>query len=604
MARIKILPEILSNKIAAGEVVERPAAVVKELVENALDAGADRITIDIEKGGRTLVRVADNGCGMGADDALLALERYATSKIDKEADLFAIRTLGFRGEALPSIAAVSRFELITKNAESDVGTAILVSGGKIRKVAQSGAPEGTMISVRQLFFNTPARRKFLKATATEMGHIVDAVMRTSLAWPKVRFVLNHNGRRVKRLSVTDDRSQRVAAVFGIKDSSRLGVIEQNDATCNLTGWVAAVELARATTRGIYTYVNGRFVRDKVLQHALMAGYQGHLMKGRFPLAALFLEVPPDQVDVNVHPAKQEVRFIRQKAIHDTVAAAVAESVLRLSQPRWETSPQELSGNFSRDDPEAPQIAERPFAFARPKNVSSYNEPNFDAVKTDLQAVEPDRWRGVTGDKTRTAQTDLWQIGRFGSLRVIGQLKGTYILCESEKGLVLIDQHAAHERIYYERLKKQVKEGTPQIQQLLVPETVELGYREADAIKGMLPELKATGLDIESFGGNTFVVKGVPTFLEQTATGPLLMEMAEKILVQGASQGLAAIYDTCVKLMACHGALRAGAGLHETQITALLKQLDRCDNPSNCPHGRPTWIEWSKALVEKAFGRRA
>ncbi len=331
MSKIKILPEILSNKIAADEVVERPSSVVKELVENALDAASTRITIEVENGGRSLIRVADNGIGMGHDDALLSLERYATSKIYKDQDLFSINTLGFRGEAIPSIAAVSKFTLTTNDGTAHTGTEIVVEGGKIKRVSEVGAPKGTMVTIKQLFFNMPARKKFLKTTGTEMGHITDVVSGVTLAWPGTYFKLLHNGKVVNRWSIKSDPMERVVDVLGKTIKNDLHRIRLNIDDLSIAGWVSSPRITRSTSRGIYVYVNGRNVRDRIIQHALFEGYAGRLQKGRFPLAVLLLKVPADQVDVNVHPAKREVRFEKPDEIHRLVESAFQKALNRREQ---------------------------------------------------------------------------------------------------------------------------------------------------------------------------------------------------------------------------------------------------------------------------------
>ncbi|TFG39045.1 MAG: DNA mismatch repair endonuclease MutL [Syntrophobacterales bacterium] len=334
MSRVRILPEILSNKIAAGEVVERPASVVKELVENALDAGATRILIDIEQGGQALVRVADNGHGMLRDDALLAIERYATSKIATDEDLFRIRTLGFRGEALPSIAAVSRFSLVTREASADSGTEVVIEGGKLVSASETGAAPGTMVTVRQLFFNTPARRKFLKAIATEMAHVSDIVAGMALAWPQAQFRLTHNGRIVKDWPAASDPFDRVVEVLGAGYRGELHPIGLTLEEVSVGGWVSSPRIHRKSAGGIFVFVNNRHVRDRVVQHALFQGYFQRLVKGQFPLAALFIRIPFDQVDVNVHPTKTEVRFARSNGVYEAVRRAVAQTVYDVGQPSW------------------------------------------------------------------------------------------------------------------------------------------------------------------------------------------------------------------------------------------------------------------------------
>ena len=332
MSKIRILPEVLSNKIAAGEVVERPASVVKELVENALDAEAGRILVDIEEGGRSLIRVADDGCGMGRDDALLAIERHATSKLLTDADLFSIRTLGFRGEALPSIASVSSFSLVSRDAASESGTEITIEGGRLANVAETGAPAGTMISVRNLFFNVPARRKFLKSVATEMAHITDLLAGLALAWPGVQFRLTHNNRVVKNWPAAADPFERALEVLGAGLRNELHPVALELEGVAVGGWVSRPQLHRRTADGIFTLVNRRHVRDRVVQHALFQGYAQRLVKGQYPLAVLFLTVPCGEVDVNVHPAKNEVRFARPGGVHEVIRRAVAQTLYDIDRP--------------------------------------------------------------------------------------------------------------------------------------------------------------------------------------------------------------------------------------------------------------------------------
>ena len=334
MSKIKILPESLSNKIAAGEVVERPSSVVKELVENALDAGSTRLIIEVDNGGRSLIRVSDDGTGMSRDDALLAIERYATSKIKNERDLFSIDTLGFRGEALPSIAAVSRFSLVTREETSGTGTQIIIEGNKIKDVSEVGAPSGTMITVKQIFFNTPARRKFLKTVNTEMGHIADIVASIAMGRPDVQFKLLHNRKIVKNWSLASDPLERVIDILGKDIKNYLHRIESKDNNLSISGWLSSPRFTRKTSRGIYVYVNGRFVRDRVIQHALFDGYRERLVKGQFPLGVLFMHIPFDQVDVNVHPTKNEIRFVNQRKVHEKVAKTVSETLKLSDKTKW------------------------------------------------------------------------------------------------------------------------------------------------------------------------------------------------------------------------------------------------------------------------------
>ena len=611
MTRIRILPEILSNKIAAGEVVERPASVVKELVENALDAEGSRIVVEVERGGRSLIRVGDDGMGMGRDDALLALERYATSKIYENDDLFAIRTLGFRGEALPSIAAVSRFSLVTRERDAaEVGTEILVDGGKIRSVADTGAPPGTLVTVRQLFFNTPARRKFLKTIATEMGHIADTLAGTALAWPDVQFRLLHNGKPVKHWARTDDPGQRVADVLGAEVTGSLGRIDLSGDDVSVTGWAVSPRLNRSSTAGIYTFVNGRCVKDRTIRHALLEGYAGRLMKGRYPLAVVSLRVPCDQVDVNVHPTKHEVRFARQREVHDAVRRAVAEGLRRFDpgrRPHFQAeadAERDAGVDALRDAslPERfrPQQEERTWHFRVAEGPPSGVNRRTESVSTVSDPSQPAP--APLQDPAQAPQRPLWEREGFSQLRYIGQFRNAYLVCESDDGLVLLDQHAAHERILYERLRRGRTGDAAASQRLLVPETVEFSHREAAALEKLVADFDRLGMEIEPFGGTAFVVRAVPAVLAEAEVAPLIREIVEKAVETEIAGGAEAALEASLKIMACHGAIRASQRLEEVQVRELLAALDTCDNPSHCPHGRPTWIQWSRRELEKRFGR--
>ncbi len=584
MSRIKILPEILSNKIAAGEVVERPASVVKELVENALDAESSRVVIDIEKGGRSLIRVSDNGSGMGHDDALLALERYATSKIFQDRDLFSIHTLGFRGEALPSIAAVSRFELTTRAASADSATEIVVEGGKILNVSEVGAPKGTMVTVRRLFFNTPARRKFLKTAATEMGHIADMVARIALGNPAVQFRLSHNEKIVKNWPAASEPFDRVVDVLGIDLKNSLHSVAYDNNGISVCGWVSSPRATRRTSRAIFVYVNGRFVRDRIVQHALFEGYTRRLVKGQYPVAVIFIGLPFDEVDVNVHPTKNEVRFARQREVHEAVRRAVAQKLYEVDLPQWRP----VEGAADRPT-EAPGM------------VSETVDP-YRATGVRQRASAGESGNRSPDSATPTAQSAIWKKKPFSDMRVIGQFHNTYIVCESEQGLILIDQHAAHERILFEQFSARSTAAQEVSQGLLVPETVELGYREAGLLEELIPDLKDMGLEIEHFGGNTFVVKAVPAVLSGREIKPVLIEIVETIAEIGSARGLAEASEQTRMVMACHAAIRANQALSGAQIKGLLAQLDKCHNPSHCPHGRPSWIHWETRALEKLFKR--
>ncbi|HSV92836.1 MAG TPA: DNA mismatch repair endonuclease MutL, partial [Desulfobacterales bacterium] len=599
MPRIRILPEVLSNKIAAGEVVERPASVVKELVENALDAGAGRILVDIEEGGRALIRVADDGCGMSRDDALLAIERHATSKLSTDDDLFAIRTLGFRGEALPSIASVSRFCLVSREAASDSGTEITIEGGTLANVAETGAPPGTMISVRDLFFNVPARRKFLKSIATEMAHVTDLLAGLALAWPGVQFRLTHNDRVVKNWPAASDPFERALEVLGAglrHDLHPVALELEGVAVC---GWVSRPQLHRRTADGVFALVNRRHVRDRVVQHALFQGYSQRLVKGQYPLAVLFITVPYGEVDVNVHPAKNEVRFARPGGVHEVIRRAVAQTLYDTDRPggfRQKTPETNQGGGEQAEGRDATPGAAFGGGLRPVETPEGQKGPGFRVqgsgfrAESDIEhrggtplpqenpfgvggASSPDAggaaapedrgWKaaptvrekasgfGVEASSlqhapqsTHRAQVEIWDARGFGGLRVVGQLHNTYIVAEADDGLVLVDQHAAHERVLYDRLARPDAAPAAGGQALLVPETVELQAREAEALERLLPHLRALGLEVEPFGGSTVVVRAVPGFLAGREVRPLLVEIAAGAAAPDAPAQADAVLDFC------------------------------------------------------------
>jgi DNA mismatch repair protein MutL len=609
MAKIKILPETLSNKIAAGEVVERPASAVKELIENALDADSTRIIIEVEKGGQALIQVSDNGIGMAADDALVAIERHATSKISSDDDLFAIQTLGFRGEALPSIASVSRFSLVTRDRSADVGTQIVVEGGKVESVSEVGAPQGTLVSVKQLFFNTPARQKFLKTVATEMSHIADTVSRIALGHPRVQFRLVHNRKVVKSWPPASRHLDRVVEVLGKDVRADLHAIQSKRNGLAVSGWIGSPAVTRRTSRGLYAFVNDRFVRDRTIQHGIFAGFAQRLVKGQFPVAVIFVRVPFEQVDVNVHPTKNEVRFVNPQRVHEAVKGAIAQTLYETERINWRP-PQEPD--------KSPQVLERlkPFTPANKDQLSawqdqisqletSFSEPSASSqqpVASSQKHQQPATSSQTHPQPEARIQEPLFDNKGFSALRVVGQVHGTYIVCESDAGLVLIDHHAAHERIVFEQLQRRAGDQPAAAQKLVVPETLELNFREADILAQMIPDLKTLGLEIEPFGKNSFVIKAVPGLLAGHDLKPLIVEIVEKAAETGFSPGLQETLDQCRRVMACHGSLRARQALNPEQIRQLLAQLDACEHPSHCPHGRPTWIRWDLAFLQKSFKR--
>ena len=638
MSRVRVLPEILSNKIAAGEVVERPASVVKEMVENSLDAGATRVIVEVEQGGRNLIRISDDGQGMGPDDALLSLERYATSKIAKDADLFAIHTLGFRGEAVPSIASVSKFEMVTRERENESGTRIVVDGGKVKDVSETGAAPGTVISVRSLFFNTPARRKFMKTVATEMGHIADTLSAIALGFPSVHFRLLHNGRTVKSLAGGDLRL-RAVDILGREFKDRLFEVDHKTEAATVKGFVGAPDLSRSTTNRVYCYVNGRVIRDRIVHHALFDGYRERLMKGRYPVAVLYITLPAGEVDVNVHPTKHQVRFANEKAVQMTIRDAVADALTAEDRKKWEGKSgkvlqeerrqiveqasrfvKKMEGLPGRELDETPDVPSTPSpdagvegafvpdAVFRPESVAepvvaleTEGPSSLPEMPAELLDVPPLEEPEEKKRESLPEERPIFASSFYSDLRIVGQLKNTYILCESEAGLVIIDQHAAHERVRYEMLRRRHREGGGKSQQLLVPETLEFGFKEAAACERLIPELEKLGLEVAPFGGTTFVLKAVPDLLSAHDLVPVVTDMVEAAVHAGGEHVAEAIDDALI-LMACHGAIRANHALNDTEIRTLFRDLDTCTNPSRCPHGRPIWIQWEDRLLEKSFGR--
>ena len=612
MTTVRILPEILSNQIAAGEVVQRPASVVKELVENSIDAGSTRITIEVVKGGKSFIRVSDNGHGLSRDDALLSIERYATSKIFTKEDLFSISTFGFRGEALPSIASVSKFCLVTRTKETDIGTKIDIIGGKIRDVSDAGAPVGTMVEVNNLFFNTPARKKFLKSDNTETSHVADAISGMALGNPHIQFRLFLNQKLAKNFSSADDLFQRSVRVLGRDVADRLYNFKFSDEFVQLHGVCANPSVTRSTSSKIFLFVNNRLVYDRGVISAIFKGYKGRIMKGRFPLAVLFIQIPFDQVDVNVHPSKREIKFFNGQGIYHAVSETIGNAlsfeqqnitayskVQNILNEKFEYGDEAFKPNqtdrieqSSINWPPAPVENKKDFFQEHSAQKSSpditYNNPK---LTCDLQ---------VTCDHKVTIQNS--RVTSRLKLTVIGQIMGTYILAQSEDGLILIDQHAAHERIVYENLKQRYHSLKVQSQSLAVPETLELNFKEADFLGSILDDLKMLGMVIEPFGETTFVIKAVPAMVDEKEIKPIILEILETALVKKDRFSKEDWLEKCLVLMACHSAIRANLNLEPIEIEKLLADLEQCENPRHCPHGRPIAITWSKNQIEKLFKR--
>jgi DNA mismatch repair protein MutL len=569
MGLIRILSERVASQIAAGEVVERPASVVRELIDNSIDAGATRILIKIENGGRNLIRVADNGAGMDRDDLLLCAERHATSKISELSDLFSVRTLGFRGEAVPSIAAVSKMVITSRTLDQLAGFRLKLQGGKIKEIEETGAPVGTTVEVNDLFFNTPARKKFLRSAATESDHIVDVLSRIALPFTTLSFRLDDRDKTLLNLPSEDNDVSRLSALFGHEVASSMIPMEQEIHGLRLSGYLSPPEWDRARGDHLFVYVNRRSVRERLLTHAVMEGYGSRLMKGRYPYAVIFIQIDPSLVDVNVHPAKQEVRFHQNRLVHEAVRAGVDESLR-----------QKAAALFQVPAPSTEPMGEKGVRIAEPlRDYAAY--PAEAAIS---RAPEPQVPLMIKESPV-----------------VLGQLKETYILCETREGLLLVDQHAAHERRVYEKLKRSYRNSNLECQPFLIPPRVEFSPSESRTILKKMGELSDLGIMLEHFGGETFMVRSVPNILVDVHWESFLRELIPVLEEQGAVKG-DQVVDRLLALMACHGAIRAGQRLSQQEMVSLVEQLDEVEVPTNCPHGRPVFKRLSFYEIEKMFRR--
>lgn len=602
--RITILPESLTNKIAAGEVVERPASVIKELIENSLDAGSTDISVEISSGGRRLIRVTDNGHGMSREDALLSLERHATSKISVDTDLDKIVTLGFRGEALPSIASVSRFSLATREPASPEGTEIIVEGGRVRDVKACGMASGTVIAVEQIFYNLPARLKFMKSVETETGHVADVVARMAISRPDVSLSCTSDGRELLRLQ-RSDLQRRLAQVVGRESSRHLYQVKSGDEYVTITGFVSGPALVRSGTQAIYTYINGRFIHDKVVQHAVMQAYRGVIDRGRYPVVALFIELSPGEVDVNVHPTKHEVRFRRQSVVHDAIQEAV-EDVLRRSP--WlaasaavSNTPHATTGQAYRE-----RIAAAAQASLAMPPRQTYRSHQVEQIATGsvepLSSPECDTMVSETSPHFQPDQPHAGSGDYFSSLSIIGQFHSEYILCQSGSELVIIDQHAASERVAYELLKKQCQAGIIESQRLLFPETVELSFSEVAVANRFNQDLAGLGFELEPFGGTTIIVSSVPRLVASRDPILLIRDILADLGRFGTSAAFNDALESLLSRIACHSVMRGTHPLESRQIKELLHRMDLTDFAASCPHGRPVSHVVSLAELQKIFKR--
>jgi len=583
---IVILPEGLINKIAAGEVIERPASVVKELVENALDAGATRVEVELEGGGATLIRVIDNGHGIEADDLALAFVSHATSKLKEEDDLFNISTMGFRGEALSSIGAVSQARIVSRTARSDVGYEVEMNGGVIGTVKACGAPVGTRVEVRNLFYNVPVRRKFLKSTATEMAHISEAITRIALAWPAVQFVLTHNGRSVFNLPPAGDRGQRIGEFFGRRIAENLIPFSETREQLGLEGYLLPPAIDRSTTTMQYTYVNSRYVRDRSLTHAIAEAYKGLMLPQRKPVCFLFLAIDPREVDVNVHPTKVEVKFRRAREIHNQVLH-VLKSVLRQARLIPQVS-------ISTDVPEATGRAQETKEAVQQAVWDFFGK----GAGRGEQAPLAPRRQPPQAPSAAAAPAERVRVG-FGNCV---QVLDSYIVEERPDGLNLIDQHALHERLLYNEMKKRLAEGPLNSQRLLIPELVELPKQEFYALLELREELARFGIAMEPFGDRTVIVRSFPQVLRDFDARSFFQDLLDELQAPEGLSRTEERFEKLLKIVSCRGAVKAGQRLAPAQIKELLERRAADQHTDTCPHGRPTTIFLSRAELEKQFKR--
>jgi DNA mismatch repair protein MutL len=645
MSVIRILPEAVANKIAAGEVVERPASVVKELMENSLDAGATRVEVSVEAGGKRLVRVSDDGSGMTRDDALLALERHATSKIKSAEDLFEISTLGFRGEALPSIAAVSRLVLETRLASEDAGTRLEIAGGKLRDVKEVAWPGGTRVEARDLFFNTPARRKFLKSESTELGHIATLVTHYALAHPGKSFRLTSLTNEIVNVSPVATHRERVYQLMGgqlleqmvevaaverripmpaVSETEEGGAAEEEPPTARVAGFASRPEVQKLNRNQIYFFVNRRLVRDRLILHAVTEAYRNILPRGVFPVALIFLELPATEVDVNVHPSKTEVRFRQTNFIHDLVRDSIRQSLIasrpvaafpisRAADQNLEEA--EVAERLAEETPfmrgpEPPESAPRPssagksddFRLSAPRpEPHTGSLPLEEAAAVLYAPIEPALDLGESpggSPAAAAATTDEFPV----DLQPIGQVQESFIVATNAEGLWIIDQHVAHERVLFEHHLNRRREKKVEGQRLLLPIVVELKPEQEVTFQEIAEELSANGFEVEPFGQRTVAVKTAPADIRADDVEKLLIEILDGVGRETRAVTLDALRTKIAASVACHAAIKVNMALDRPKMQWLLRELSRTACPMTCPHGRPIVLRYGLKEIQKAFKR--
>ena len=605
--KIRILSEDLANQIAAGEVVERPASVVKELIENSIDAGATIIRLDIEGGGKKKIRIMDNGIGMLPEECRIAFSRHATSKISKFGDLETIRSLGFRGEALPSIASVAKVRCVSARNENQGGKLIVLEGGTLIEEKDFACPQGTTIEVDQLFYVTPARSKFLKGDSTEFSHITQVVTQHALAYPNIHFQLTHNGREVIQTLPTEQIHYRIAELFGADLAKSLVQVTSNSEDYKLQGYISNPVYSRSNRSAQYCFINGRFVRDKVILHATQQGYSHLLPKGQHPALFLFLNMNPRLLDVNVHPSKAEVRFAFQQDVHQFVSRSVRDALEKnLQTPVEETRSvhDDIPINSSCENAEFRQ--EIPFMMRKKDETCSFRQGKISEALRGMnyshgfELQKPSLPQQVMGfDKSPIPVSNLI----YSEFEPLGQLDSSFIIMQGKKGLLVVDQHVAHERILYERFRKAAKEKKIEVQNLLFPLTIELSPTETEILTPHLERLQQLGLELETFGKNEFLLRSVPAILKNIDNEKILRDTIELLPKGDHEDILHDKYQDVLIMMSCRNAIKVNHPLNLEQIRKLISDLEETSMPFTCPHGRPISLLFDIEIILKKFLRK-
>jgi DNA mismatch repair protein MutL len=579
--KIQILPEHIAQAIAAGEVIERPASIVKELMENAIDAGSSEITIELKAGGLQLIRVRDNGEGMDPEDVPLALQRYATSKIRKVEDLFAIHTLGFRGEALPSIASVSQLTITTRVPHSISGTKVICEGGKIKSISEGGCPIGTEVEVKKLFYNVPVKRKFLKSIRSELRHSLSHFIKFSLSFPLISFKFIHDGRMLHELLKTESPLVRIEAILGREVYHHLQAFEWEEGGTRISGFTSLPTISKGNTDGIYLFVNQRFVKDRMVTKAILEAYRHVIPMGKFPIVLLWVTLPPYAVDVNIHPTKAEVKFKDPDKIYQTVFATI-RMVL-------EKGPHLSKEIASQDEKRGLAFQEK----VQPSFLFQESLPPYSSITGKEE-------KGIT--MVREGSKLQWEGERL-AYTVLGQIQGTYILCEGEGNLIFIDQHAAHERILFEKFKKEYETRSMISERLIVPILIELSLDESSLLDSAGEAFQAIGFEIESLGRKLYAIRAIPSFIDQKDPKELLREILDEIsFLRGEGKRDEIIHNLLVTL-SCHSAIRGNFMLRKEEIDGLLKSLHPFNHSATCPHGRPIFFILPLEELNKKFKRK-